>query len=202
MAAGSISGDEFVKVAHDFLVLAEKTKDLWKIKEIPDQQYYLSKKEVKKVSRQHIEEKQTEDLTSIDEEDGCQLELSSTECLTYEYHVVYSHSYNVPVLYFNVYHQNGKLLSLDEVWSDIPECYRDRLLEERWSFITQQEHPLLGRPFFMLHPCHTKDLMAQVTAIQDDGHRNYLLSWLCAVGPVVGLKISPLYGYGHVKPGD
>lgn len=35
MAAGSISGDEFVKVAHDFLVLAEKTKDLWKIKEIP-----------------------------------------------------------------------------------------------------------------------------------------------------------------------
>lgn len=49
---------------------------------------------------------QTEDLTSIDEEDGCQLELSSTECLTYEYHVVYSHSYNVPVLYFNVYHQS------------------------------------------------------------------------------------------------
>ncbi|CAG2248941.1 ATG10 [Mytilus edulis] len=184
MAAGSISGDEFVKLAHDFLVLAEKTKDSWKMKEIPDKQYYLSKKEVKTVSRQHIEEKQTEDLTSIDEEDGCQLDMSSTECLTYEYHVVYSHSYNVPVLYFNVYHQNGKLLSLDEVWSDIPECYRDRLLEERWSFITQQEHPLLGRPFFMLHPCHTKDLMAQVTAIQDDGHRRNLSSdKSSAVGP-------------------
>ncbi|CAC5386395.1 ATG10L [Mytilus coruscus] len=202
MAAGSISGDEFVKLAHDFLVLAEKTKDSWKIKEIPDKQFYLSKKEVKKISRQHIEQKQYEDLTSIDKEDDCQLELSSTECVTYEYHVVYSHSYNVPVLYFNVYHQNGKLLSLDEVWSDIPECYRDRLLEERWSFITQQEHPLLGRPFFMLHPCHTKDLMAQVTSIQDDSHRNYLLSWLCAVGPVVGLEISPLYGYGHAKHGD
>ncbi|CAC5386397.1 ATG10L [Mytilus coruscus] len=161
MAAGSISGDEFVKLAHDFLVLAEKTKDSWKIKEIPDKQFYLSKKEVKKISRQHIEQKQVinsisshwsikqvflqcrwiqyEDLTSIDKEDDCQLELSSTECVTYEYHVVYSHSYNVPVLYFNVYHQNGKLLSLDEVWSDIPECYRDRLLEERWSFITQQK---------------------------------------------------------------
>ncbi|XP_052069815.1 ubiquitin-like-conjugating enzyme ATG10 [Mytilus californianus] len=202
MAAGSISGDEFVKLAHNFLVLAEKTKDSWKIKEIPDKQYYLSKKEVKKISRQHIEQKQYEELTCIDKEDDCQLELSSTECVTYEYHVVYSHSYNVPVLYFNVYHQNGKLLSLDEVWSDIPECYRDRLLEERWSFITQQEHPLLGRPFFMLHPCHTKDLMAQVTSIQDDGQRNYLLSWLCAVGPVVGLKMSPLYGYEHAKPGD
>lgn len=35
MAAGSISGDEFVKLAHDFLVLAEKTKDSWKMKEIP-----------------------------------------------------------------------------------------------------------------------------------------------------------------------
>ncbi|XP_048255158.1 ubiquitin-like-conjugating enzyme ATG10 [Haliotis rufescens] len=116
---------------------------------------------------------------------------SSSSVCQFEYHIVYSASYGVPVLYFNAYTQDGRLLSLDAVWNNVPQHYQDRFHHERWTILTQQEHPILGRPFFQLHPCHTADLMSKL-----DPHscsRNYLLSWLSAVGPVVGLKIPLSY---------
>lgn len=34
-----------------------------------------------------------------------------------------------------------------------------------------QEHPLLGQPFFMLHPCKTQDFMRPVLQAAQDSHR-------------------------------
>jgi hypothetical protein len=55
--------------------------------------------------------------------------------ITLEYHIVYSPSYAVPVLYFNAYAPSGKLLSLAELWSSVPPTYCG---VDRWTFITQQ----------------------------------------------------------------
>ncbi|GFR99723.1 ubiquitin-like-conjugating enzyme ATG10 [Elysia marginata] len=114
--------------------------------------------------------------------------------LTYEYHVVYSESYSVPVLYFNTFTPDGKLLPLDDVWNLCPEHYQAHIKENKWSTLTQQEHPLLGRPYLQLHPCHTADLMTQMTAGRENEQmRNYLATWLSTVGPLVALKIAPAY---------
>ncbi|GFO18860.1 ubiquitin-like-conjugating enzyme atg10 [Plakobranchus ocellatus] len=114
--------------------------------------------------------------------------------LTYEYHVVYSESYCVPVLYFNVFTPDGKLLPLNEVWKLCPQSYQSFIEENKWATLTQQEHPLLGRPYLQLHPCHTGDLMAQVTRGKGkEQGKHYLATWLSTVGPLTALQISPAY---------
>jgi len=110
-----------------------------------------------------------------------------------DYHIVYSHSYQVPVLYFNMYKADGSLLSVEDVWSCVPGHYMDRLQQERWTFITQQEHPLLHKPFYQLHPCHTGELMGASQASAAPSPQGYLLRWLSCVGPVVGLHVPLAY---------
>ena len=105
--------------------------------------------------------------------------------ITLEYHIVYSTSYQVPVLYFNAYKPNGRLLTLEELWTSIPRQYAG---VDKWSFLSQQEHPLLGRPFFQLHPCHTETFMSKLGKCLDK--RYYIIRWISAVGPAVHLDIS------------
>ncbi|XP_050800812.1 ubiquitin-like-conjugating enzyme ATG10 isoform X2 [Gopherus flavomarginatus] len=118
-----------------------------------------------------------------------------SEVIRYEYHVLYSSSYQVPVLYFRACFLDGRPLTLDEIWEGVHECYRARLLEGPWDTITQQEHPLLGQPFFVLHPCRTNEFMAPVMANSQRENRNinYVTSWLSIVGPVVGLNLPLSY---------
>lgn len=115
------------------------------------------------------------------------------ECLIFECHVVYSESYQNPVLYFNVYTGNGKILKLSEVWENcVHSYYQQNLAENRWSFLTQVEHPSLFCPFYQLHPCHTSDFMQPLVALQKESNNNgskfnYVASWLSVVLPVIGL---------------
>ncbi|XP_064625045.1 ubiquitin-like-conjugating enzyme ATG10 [Lineus longissimus] len=125
----------------------------------------------------------------IVDEDSAALDIPTSETCNYEYHIVYSASYGVPVLYFNACKQDGQLLSLEDIWRNVPQYHQDRLRHEKWTFITQQEHPLLGRPFFQVHPCHTSTLMKQVP----EKPRNYVVSWLSVVGPVVGIDVPMSY---------
>ncbi|KAM7166829.1 ubiquitin-like-conjugating enzyme ATG10 isoform 4-T6 [Macrochelys suwanniensis] len=120
---------------------------------------------------------------------------ATSEVIRYEYHVLYSSSYQVPVLYFRACFLDGRPLTLDEIWEGVHECYRARLQEGPWDTITQQEHPLLGQPFFVLHPCRTNEFMAPVLANSRRENRNinYITSWLSIVGPVVGLNLPLSY---------
>ncbi|EMP29540.1 Ubiquitin-like-conjugating enzyme ATG10, partial [Chelonia mydas] len=63
---------------------------------------------------------------------------ATSEVIRYEYHVLYSSSYQVPVLYFRACFLDGRPLTLDEIWEGVHECYRARLLEGPWDTITQQ----------------------------------------------------------------
>ncbi|XP_037528785.1 ubiquitin-like-conjugating enzyme ATG10 isoform X1 [Rhipicephalus sanguineus] len=116
------------------------------------------------------------------------------EVLQCVYNVVYSASYGVPVMYFNVWRRDGSLLPLSDVWSLMPECLQEQLKHLRWSTVTQQEHPIQGVPYFQLHPCKTAQLMEQTRPRDQDGkHSNYVVTWLSSVAPVVGLEFPVQY---------
>ncbi|XP_032752943.1 ubiquitin-like-conjugating enzyme ATG10 [Rattus rattus] len=121
--------------------------------------------------------------------------VAAAEVIRQEYHVLYSCSYQVPVLYFRASFLDGRPLALEDIWEGVHECYKPRLLQGPWDTITQQEHPILGQPFFVLHPCKTNEFMTAVLKNSQKINRNvnYITSWLSIVGPVVGLNLPLSY---------
>lgn len=154
----------------------------------------------------HQADDEMNDLTGADELED-EVAGPSTVCedqvsMHYEYHVLYSFSHQVPVLYFRACSLDGQPLSLDEVWSSLHPNYRQRLLQNPWDTLTQQEHPFLGQPFFMLHPCHTEEFMKPLLKIANAEKRkiNYIATWLSVVGPVVGLDVPLSYHTALIAP--
>nr|XP_033779802.1 ubiquitin-like-conjugating enzyme ATG10 [Geotrypetes seraphini] len=121
---------------------------------------------------------------------------AESEVIRYEYHVLYSSSYQAPVLYFRASYLDGRPLTLDEIWEGVHESYKARLLQGPWDTITQQEHPLHGQPYFVLHPCRTNEFMSSILSSSNNDKRyvNYVTSWLSVVGPAVGLNLPLSYG--------
>ncbi|XP_011089591.1 ubiquitin-like-conjugating enzyme ATG10 isoform X2 [Sesamum indicum] len=114
----------------------------------------------------------------------------------YDFHVVYSACYRVPVLYFRAYCSDGQPLLLDDIKKDLPLNSVEQLTRSRWLFITQEEHPQLNRPWYTLHPCGTSEWMKLLqhnddSAAQGEGIPvdKYLISWFSVVGQVFGLRI-------------
>nr|XP_034601921.1 ubiquitin-like-conjugating enzyme ATG10 [Setaria viridis]TKW05216.1 hypothetical protein SEVIR_7G161300v2 [Setaria viridis]TKW05217.1 hypothetical protein SEVIR_7G161300v2 [Setaria viridis] len=118
---------------------------------------------------------------------------SSDNIHVYDFHVVYSHSYKVPVLYFQGHRSDGQLLTTDEIKQDLPSNSLKVLSESKWTFITREEHPHLSRPWFTLHPCATGDwmklLLEESKVAYEEQSPRYLSAWLSVVGQAVGLKI-------------
>nr|XP_015307142.1 PREDICTED: ubiquitin-like-conjugating enzyme ATG10 isoform X4 [Macaca fascicularis] len=67
---------------------------------------------------------------------------AASKVIKYEYHVLYSCSYQVPVLYFRASFLDGRPLTLKDIWEGVHECYKTRLLQGPWDTITQQDHIL------------------------------------------------------------
>lgn len=137
-------------------------------------------------------EDEAEHKAELEEEE---VELGRRIYCQLEHNILYSRSYSVPVVYFNVFLPSGELLTLDDLWenslSQLPNNQNNS-----WTFITQQEHPFLRRPFFHFHPCHTAELMKQVLHLQSSMSPGvYLLSWLSSIAPLVHLDLSLAYGH-------
>lgn len=129
---------------------------------------------------------------------------SSSQTFVVEYHILYSHSYEVPVLFFNVWHSDGSLMEPEEVQMLLPKgalnfhccnCFynyflakdevKGEVLKDRWSVLTQQEHPIFGTPWYWVHPCRTAQLMAPLKSHL----HNYILTWISTLAPIVGLEL-------------
>ncbi|KAM9789213.1 ubiquitin-like-conjugating enzyme ATG10 [Neosynchiropus ocellatus] len=138
-------------------------------------------------------------ITGIDDEDdqdGCACTApGNSQVLQCEYHILYSCSYGTPVLYFRTSTLEGRSLSLEEVCNSVHPNFRSRLQLSPLNTITQQEHPLLGQPFFMLHPCRTEEFMKPIILEAHNQKRsvNYIVTWLSVVGPLVGLDVPLKY---------
>ncbi|XP_022100186.1 ubiquitin-like-conjugating enzyme ATG10 [Acanthaster planci] len=226
MADGTVSCEEFGRNVSEFLQVSSLLKDGWELRDAEALALrgcpYLVKRNVLRAphiadagSTKGLRESAQPEETGTDaaprnreEEEDCPEDgdedvdsrtpdgQAAVGVCRFDYHIVYNHSFSVPTLYFSACHEDGKILSLDEVWRSVPSHYQKRLQSERWTFITQQEHPILGRPFYSLHPCHTADLMKAVLNAASQtatSHRNYLVTWLSSVGPVVGLSLPLRY---------
>jgi ubiquitin-like-conjugating enzyme ATG10 len=97
---------------------------------------------------------------------------------SYEYSVLYSESYEVPVMYFSASDQNGAHVPLDKILTARPK--------DLSMIVNQVEHPLLFRPFYMIHPCRTRDFMEPHLVANNDC---YLISWLSIISTLLGLKL-------------
>lgn len=92
-------------------------------------------------------------------------QVSQQRTVHLEYHIVYSQSYEVPILYFNATYTNGRQLILEDIWKLISKQLTSSETV-KWSLVTQQEHPLLHCPYYHIHPCHTAKVMATALSIQ------------------------------------
>lgn len=171
-----------------------------------------------------------------DDDDACLLPVPHrpSSDVDWEFHIVYSDVFRVPSLWLAAAWPDGRPLTEAElagalptppdvafteddgqVHVDGPERQRNettrqpRQVVERWTMLSQDEHPVLGRPFCCLHPCGTAARMRHLlpppetpdagtpTAAMDGGGNAdddgavhgaaYLIKWFGLVAPVVGL---------------
>ncbi|XP_026231283.1 ubiquitin-like-conjugating enzyme ATG10 [Anabas testudineus] len=213
MSLGTLEEETFFHCCHLFLQKSEQLGDGWSWESVQgSQEGYLRKAALKSAvinsnplwdqersksnSKAWSDLQEQEQSVLIDEDDGdCMVPAGNSQVLQYEYHILYSCSYNTPVLYFRVSTLDGRSLLLEEVWSSVHPNLKVKLHNSPLNTITQQEHPLLGQPFFMLHPCRTQEFMRPVLQAAQEQCRpvNYVLMWLSVVGPLVGLDIPLKY---------
>ncbi|XXG44597.1 hypothetical protein AAC387_Pa01g4357 [Persea americana] len=126
-------------------------------------------------------------------DDATLVQSYNQESHVYDFHILYSASYRVPVLYFRGYRCDGQPMVLEDIENDLPSISSKQMKEFKWAFITQEEHPYLNQPWFTLHPCGTSDWMKLLfdggTPLNGDAViQKYLSSWLSVVGQVIGLR--------------
>lgn len=113
-----------------------------------------------------------------EEEEDCTAQ-ESTEILQLEHHIVYSASYQVPVIYFKASFSDGSPLSHKEIFEYIiPDAYQN-------AVVSQNDHPILGTPCWYIHPCDTRSLMNTMTFDPLD----YIKVWLSVYGPIVKCSV-------------
>ncbi|ALC42268.1 CG12821 [Drosophila busckii] len=111
------------------------------------------------------------------------------ELISVEYHIVYSISYQIPMLYFQAHRSDGSMLNIEAVWElFVPEATRHKL--NLYEMLTQMEHPVLFRPYMALHPCRTAEVLAQF----GEQSKNVVLTFISLYGPYVQLNLSNAYG--------
>ena len=120
--------------------------------------------------------------------------------------VVYSETFQVPVLYFTLEYTNGcpverrSMVSLLSLTMDNPMD-----MDQEWSSVSQDLHPETGRPSYFLHPCHTNDTLQHMMMISTATATAttttkitcpsllWMWTWMSIVLPVIGYGIPSKY---------
>jgi ubiquitin-like-conjugating enzyme ATG10 len=116
------------------------------------------------------------------------------------YDVVYSPSYQVPVLYLTFAEATtGKstpLPSANEVYSMmVPQDFKTPMRDVGvMGALSMAEHPVTGMPAYFVHPCRTQDALAHLLEDHSQKARSepeleYLLLWFGVIGASVGLSV-------------
>ncbi|KAH9587490.1 E2-like conjugating enzyme atg10 [Schistosoma haematobium] len=111
-----------------------------------------------------------------------------------EYRIVFSHSYQVPVLLMRFQTKSGRSLHHDKLWSENFRSSVFPLSEVPLSLhaLSEIEHPRLGIPFYEFHPCKTADLMKEVFYSQPTQLNDpvkYMIMWLSLIASPFGLHL-------------
>ncbi|XP_022707238.1 ubiquitin-like-conjugating enzyme ATG10 [Varroa jacobsoni] len=200
----SLTPDEFAVAARDFASISHSLDDGWQLYDGHEigtgnpANVYLVKKVIKEKSTSvRTRHREADEITDPQE---APLQANG-DLLCWEYNVAYSLSFEAPALYFDICYSNGETLSLEDVWSAC--CSEGKVLDlelkDMWGTVTRQEHPITRRPYFVLHPCNTHEIMGPLLKAQGERRINYLITWLSSVGPAVGLRLSIGYNKGTKK---
>ncbi|KAI7283883.1 hypothetical protein KC345_g2699 [Hortaea werneckii] len=109
------------------------------------------------------------------------------------YDIVYSPTYQVPVLFLSFPSTDpSPLRPPDEVYDFlVPVTYRAQLqaVGPMSALSMTGEHPVTGGPAYFVHPCLTQDSMRAVMAGRQVSATEYLGMWFGIVGATVGLSL-------------
>nr|AWV66634.1 ubiquitin-like--conjugating enzyme ATG10 [Brachionus rotundiformis] len=118
-------------------------------------------------------------------------QMYQNEIITIVYHIIYSESYAVPVLYLNISKSNGSIFKYDEIYS-FYNLNQVSNYQESGLILTQQEHPLLFKPFYFMHPCKTSQWMNE-TKLSTCQSINFTLKWLSFVFSALRIPLDIKY---------
>jgi len=146
------------------------------------------------------------------------------DLFVWKIYILWSATWRVPVAYFSVKKNDGRPASWDEVHNFLSSHTSSTEIHPMSIKITMEFHPFSGEPCFMLHPCHTAEIMATINMHSitcsrepnscegfdmllhlgrgekdDNGTQNYLLSWLTAIAPALGIAVSPSFFSDYTK---
>lgn len=109
----------------------------------------------------------------------------------WNFSIVYSDTWMIPVLYFTVKHCDSGTPYLRSQVLQMLNLNDDRHVEDTWDFLSYDEHPVTGEPSFFLHPCQTSDRLGLLFQEQTEQGAiiSPLLSWMNMILPAVGFQI-------------
>eukprot|EP00039_Didymoeca_costata_P014990 m.248136 g.248136 ORF g.248136 m.248136 type:complete len:218 (+) comp16131_c0_seq35:227-880(+) len=128
----------------------------------------------------------------MEEDAGVANVLADKNHFVFEHNIVYSTAYSVPVLLFRASKLDGQPLNYLEVWQTVPKHIRS--IHDQMVTLTQVDHPVLGTPYYQLHPCNTGNLMKDVlTSDSSNRTTNYVGIWISLYGPAANLSLPHTY---------
>lgn len=151
------------------------------------------------------------ETNTTDDDDDDDDKLQQTFVTQWNFSIVYSSTYQAPVLYFQVQEESIgnpvgrelllKLLGHEHQRSDFQAS--SDFPTETWEFVSQEEHPITGISSFFLHPCQSAQRLQillttttndKIVGMEEQPKRNVLWVWMSMILPAVGHSVpSPYY---------
>jgi hypothetical protein len=111
--------------------------------------------------------------------------------------IVYSHTYDAPVLFFTVHHLDGSPCSRKDIVRYLQGRQHQNQVEDAWDFVSMDQHHMTGLPSFFLHPCMTRQRMESLLSNSPRSSELVLLSWMSMALVALGFEIPPRI-YQHI----
>lgn len=185
---GTITWEEFLEEAERFLVVSDRISDGWEFrgdKDIPGQAYLFRRIKCFVPSDSVMRNDDDEEFHVKFQEDPHEAPSTVKMPLTTEYHILWSVSYGVPVIYFNRW--KSDFPGINPMSVNEAQAVHDSKLN--YMELSQAIHPIVGTPFLQLHPCLSQELLRSMPK-----SKNKLVSWLSCIAPAaLNLKIHPEY---------
>mmetsp|Transcript_24539 Transcript_24539/g.52260 ORF Transcript_24539/g.52260 Transcript_24539/m.52260 type:complete len:269 (-) Transcript_24539:1165-1971(-) len=136
--------------------------------------------------------------------------------------IIYSDTYQVPVLYFNVQEMNGNPVGRQLLLRVLQQEHQRSAFEssndfpvDTWEFISQEQHPVTGICSFFLHPCQSAQRLQLLISVSEDlrevcmeleqesivdgsSKNGMLWAWMSMILPAVGQSIPSFY-FRHIQ---
>lgn len=134
-----------------------------------------------------------EDAMAVPSQEQSRRNNNDATQVRWDFSILYSGTYCVPVLYFRAQTMDGSPCERSKILQWLP----DQSINDKWDFISQEEHPINGIPSFFLHPCRTPNKLADLSksAIEeedgdDDDGSILLWAWMSMILPAVNHPVS------------